>query len=431
MVLTKQMKLQILVNFFLAVLLVINTTPTNAIAAEDKELIVDGNTTTIQHSIPVNPIVIQTQLQNYDEPTLKEYQECFENREKCKQVCQGVEDVGKCLKECPNCPELSMSELLVQGVNDTQFTKSTKPFNTTNVIRLTNQIHNLIESNEGNITLNNDNNVHLHQDVKASRVGGKFGLGYNNTDPCCIVLRSRSNCDMQRFSTASRCHRKRHRVCGKQCKSRVMEAKRVTVCDSNSDFQDYFDDNDAGNCRETVKYVPFRPRRHSKRPAMPGRTLQQLPQPNCDYCLRLPFAYILLNGMPFQCSPCFNSYYGGYNTYNYPQPFLNGQPFVHFTFVNYPPNGDDLDDFDISDGWKEDKRKCLLPDGEVSSDCPITSPNDFEIDNVNTDGPDENETDYYDYDHDDLLEGPVVRRRRRRRQTFLRSKYSRKYRTKA
>lgn len=94
------------------------------------------------------------------------------------------------------------------------------------------------KKNGGNVTLNNDNNVNLHQKVAKSRVGGKFGLGYKNTDLCCIVVRSLRDCDTNQLSTGSRCGRKRHRVCSKNCKSRVMEARRITVCDSNSDYTD-------------------------------------------------------------------------------------------------------------------------------------------------------------------------------------------------
>ncbi|XP_005189329.1 uncharacterized protein LOC101891778 [Musca domestica] len=409
---------------FLTLLLVASS----PIAAQDKQLIVDeSNSTTLQHTIPVNPIVIQTQLQNYDQPTVHDYQECHENREKCQNACQA--DVA-CLKACPICPDLIKGDHVVQGVNDTQSNPSAKSFNTTNVIRLTNHILNTIESSGGNVTLNNNNVVDLHENATTSRVGGKFGLGYHNTEPCCIIVRSSQNCDhKQQFSTASRrCHRRQHRVCGKQCKSRVMEARQVTVCDSNPDFQDYFDDDDGnygGRCYQTVKYFPLNPRRrYSSRPPAPrcsyvptwpyiacgGPTNQQ---PNCQHCLRLPYIYILHQGIPPQCGHCFNSIYSGANTYNYPQQqFVNWQVPMQFPWMDYGADvGDDFDS-DISDDWKEDHR---------------TPYNGMENDNFTTEGPEENDT----YDYDDLDDGMGRRRRRRRRQSFLRSKYSRKYRNNA
>ncbi|XP_061401947.1 uncharacterized protein LOC133337722 [Musca vetustissima] len=415
----------------LAVASILHATVTPT-AAEDKKLILDANNNTVVHNIPINPIVIQTQLENYDPPTLKEYQECHENSEKCKQVCQGVEDVATCLQRCPICPELIKGEQLVQGVNDTQLTPP-RPINTTNVIRLTNQIHNIIENKGGNITYNNDNAVHLNQSVTFSRVGGQFGLGYNNTDPCCIVLRPTRNCNLNKFSTASRCHRRRHRVCGKQCKSRVMEAKRVRVCDPSPYYEDSLDYDNAGSCHETVKYVPYHPKRSSRRPDA-GRCsyipvwpfVSCAPQQhghllNCDYCLRLPYAYILKNGIPLQCSYCFSNYGGWSNGADLSQQFYNWQPPMSSP-TGGNPTFEHSFEFDVSDGWKEDMTKCILSDGTIGTGSDCYNADDIGDEQSSIDGPENLEDNYSDYDY--LSGGPVVRRRR---QTFLRSKYSRRY----
>ncbi|XP_011294232.2 uncharacterized protein LOC101892943 [Musca domestica] len=392
------MAVQVLLHL-LAVLLVTRSLS----ATEDKQLIADGGSTTYQHTVPVNPIVIRTQLENYDLPTLREYIECHENSDKCKQACLGDKDVVKCLKRCPICPDLVRGDHLVQGVNDTLLTQP-RSVNMTNVVRLTNQIHNTIEENGGNVTLNNDNNVNLHQKVAKSRVGGKFGLGYKNTDPCCIVLRPSRDCETNQLSTGSRCSRKRHRVCGKKCKSRVMEARRITVCDSNSDYTDQYGSD---SCHETVKYVPVQPRRYlpqsrpskcSYTPAWPFvacGTQKVSPQPNCDYCLHLPYVYIMRNGVPRQCGHCLKIYNGRSNTYNYQQQLpIDRQPFMQYPLSNYPANGGDFE-FDIPEGWREEPKKFLLPDGDYYNN------NVIESDNFNPYeyAPVEHTNDYSDYDN--------------------------------
>lgn len=414
--------------------------------------VIDGSSSnaTIKQVVGGNPIVIHTQLQHYDQPTLKEYQECHENLEKCKIVCEGVENPTQCAKECPVCPLLIKEQIVVQGINDTDHRPaSATPLNTTNIIRLTNQIQNIIENDRGSITYRNENIVQIHQNI--SRVGGKFGFGYNNTDPCCIILRPTKNCESRKFSTAARCHRKRHRVCGKQCKSRVMLAKRVTVCEQPETEDDY-EDGTEENCHQTVKYIPYNRRRRTTRRqaskcnyvpswpfvSCPNRSAHK--KSSCVSCQRLPYAYILRNGMPPQCRRCFMAYsnpdygypvFGGYDMYS--PPWYPMKP---------PLMDDDFEtdyDFDMG-GWKQDKTKCKLPNGEISDNC-------NEVEGSGTDNPNiideshhppgpttedpwgylpESQDEYNDYEEDDdnLYDGPITRRRRH---TFQRSKYSRRY----
>lgn len=57
-------------------------------AADDSQLVVEARNETIKQTIPINRIVIQSVLDNYDRPTLKDYEECFQNAENCKKVCE-------------------------------------------------------------------------------------------------------------------------------------------------------------------------------------------------------------------------------------------------------------------------------------------------------------------------------------------------------
>uniref|UniRef100_A0A1L8EIX6 Putative secreted protein n=1 Tax=Haematobia irritans TaxID=7368 RepID=A0A1L8EIX6_HAEIR len=389
----------------------------------DGEVIVDGSNISNEIKIPTNPIVIETQLQNYDEPTLKEYQDCDQNYEQCKRVCQGVSNVTECLKQCPICPILSIQNHVIQGVNDTQIRVS-KPLNTTNIIRLTNHIRNVIDNSRGNITLNSANTVHLYQNV--SRTGGQFGLGYNNTDPCCIIVRRKKNCDLNRFSTSSRCHHKRHRVCGKQCRSRVMMAKTVTVCDPPID--DYFESMNEDNCRQTVKYVPYNHIRYHSGgghrcnyiPVWPYVNCPQQRQfyGSCNWCLQLPYAFILNNGVPHECNPCFNVYRG-------PNAFTD-----YFTQREVYPVDDhvfanDEIEFYESNGWKETSRKSLQTDGTIGDNwMESVGSGSHAVSPPITEDPENIDYQEYNYPDDDYFApGPVVRRRRH---SFPRSKYSRR-----
>lgn len=148
---------------------------------------------------------------------------------------------------------------------------------------------------------------------------------------------------------------------------------------------------------------------------------QQIGQ-NCEKCLRITYAFILRNGIPLQCNPCFNAY--GRTNFNAAYMYA---PYPQFGW--YPPMGpgpemdppiiDNEIEFDINNDWKEDRTKCILPDGNISDDC-------IESDGSGSDKPVtySPENDYqYDYDNDENLTYD-----RRRRQTFSRSKYSRRYR---
>uniref|UniRef100_A0A1I8P5T5 Uncharacterized protein n=2 Tax=Stomoxys calcitrans TaxID=35570 RepID=A0A1I8P5T5_STOCA len=455
----------------LAAVLICMVMETPVGAEDNKQIIVNGRNETIETKIPSSSIVIHTQIQNYENPSFKEYEECQENAAKCAKVCAGTKNKVDCLKQCPKCPVLMVEDLVVQGLNDTKV-RPAKPLNTTNVIRLTNQIHNIIDMNQGNITVSNNNTIHS----SVSRTGGPYGLGFNNTDPCCIVLSQKKICDSQQFSTSARCHHKRHRVCGQQCKSRVMVAKKVNICDD----LDESNWSDEVQCRQTVKYVPhvshvphvpnvpnvpYIPRVPNVpyMPHVPNVPFVPYSYPSravhrcgpsqvwpfvrcnnqgqsfghCSNCLRLPFVFLLRNGIPNGCISCFSDYSpphfdGGY-MFNY-QPQYGGRP--PLDLYSDPPIIDDNLDVDESGGWSEVSRKILLPDGTINS---IPSGSDGWLEPEGTmhlDGSGENidlspnysladvEDDFNGYGDPEDFSRSMVRRRRK---AFTRSKYSRRY----
>lgn len=408
----------------------------------------------LHHTLKGNPIVVHTQAQNYEHPTLSEYEECHRNLDSCREGCKNAANRTDCEGKCPVCPILIAEQILVQGVNDTDYRAApTKPLNTTNIIRLTNEIHNIIDNQLGNVTHNSVNNIHIHQNV--SRVGGKFGFGFNHTQPCCLVVRSSKNCDKAKFSTAARCHHKRHRVCGEKCKARVMFAKRVKVCERSLDNDDDVSEEHE-NCHQATKYVPYHKRTQPRKLkcfyqprwpyiSCPNRE-SSFRSMSCERCYRLPYGRILRFGVPTQCIRCFQrySYSSGFGASMYPSyypPMMGSWPMLmNDNFGEYDDDGDfegvEIKDDDLLD----EKTKCRLPDGSRSNDCTEIegSGEDFEIDNglhsgnkPTTDDPLENlpeiqlsgDDDYYD----DMSLHTWPAAARRRRHSFHRSKYSRRH----
>ncbi|XP_017057600.1 uncharacterized protein LOC108098911 isoform X2 [Drosophila ficusphila] len=274
--------------------------------------------TTTADQLKNNTIVVQTPLQNYDQPTLRDYEECQTNRDNCINVCDGL---STCEDECPVCPELYDKPLMVQGINDTNIVAPPQlPINTTNIIRLTNEINNIIEHQIQN---RNEVNVQVQQNV--SQVGGRFGLGYSDQGSCCYVVRLDRECEQE---AGKDCREKsRQRVCGERCQARVMLAKRVVQCEAE----------DSDICHETIEYVPRRRKSHSRRNKqqapcqyfgnswpyftcgqIPGQNLNVVEPPRvkrstCQQCLNMPYGSILQNGLPPQCAGNYNNGNSGNN----------------------------------------------------------------------------------------------------------------------
>ncbi|EDW97511.1 uncharacterized protein LOC6537241 [Drosophila yakuba] len=385
---------------------------------------------TAEDQLKNNTIVVHTPLQNYEQPTLRDYEECQTNRDNCINVCDGQQ---KCEDECPVCPELYDKPLMVQGINDTDIVAPPQtPINTTNIIRLNNEINNIIEHQIQN---RNEVNVQVQQNV--SQVGGRFGLGYTDKGSCCYVVRLDRECEKQ---GGRDCREKnRQRVCGEKCQARVMLAKRVVQCDAE----------DSDKCHETLEYVPRRRRNHHRQSteaapcqyfgnSWPYFTCQPNPGQNgdfgqparvkrstCQQCLNYPYGYVLQNGLPAQCAGCFQGY-GAPLMYNPPwmyNPYVAYPPFNNFPAMNNNNYGNkDETNVDTNeethagsgDGWIlcDNLEKCL--GAEDSKGSQQGSPGHLEQSPVD-------EGDWDDYNV------PVQRRRRRQsRRHFVRSAYSKR-----
>ncbi|XP_037944382.1 uncharacterized protein LOC119677182 [Teleopsis dalmanni] len=405
--------------------------------------------TTAPNVAKSQPIVIHTQAQIYDQPTLSEYEECQRNLDTCLQVCETANNTTACEKECPTCPILLEHNVLVQGINDTNYRAPTDiTANHTNIIRLTNEIQNIIENNLGNITARNENNIHIHQNI--SDIGGLFGLGYNQNGSCCFVIQETKDCDDDQFSTASKCHHKRRKFCSEKCKARIMYAKRVKRCN--------YDETGVSECRTIIKYEiqPTKtPHTTNKCRYVPNWPFVSCPsrnrrQPNhCRECLQIPYGHILKYGVPKHCSNCYAGHNGAdyvnemvYYTPNmYPRPW---QPMPYYPIVISPDPGYgnewEDDDMDEEDQWKSEALKCRSEDGTITDNCNNIENEDdkYNIDtNKTTRAPKDDEfpqlpeaEDEIELTHNnnDNSLGEVEAMRHRRRAGFKRSAYShRKY----
>ncbi|XP_034113795.2 uncharacterized protein LOC117574200 [Drosophila albomicans] len=370
-------------------------------------------------------IVVHTPLQNYEQPSLRDYDDCQANRQSCLQICDGED---KCVAECPVCPELNEEPLLVQGINDTSYVPPAQtPINTTNIIRLTNEINNIINHD---ITARNELNVKVQQNV--SQVGGRFGLGYNEQGSCCYVVRRERDCDQKEHCKEA----SRQRVCGTRCQARVMLAKRVVQCDKDQPDE----------CHETLEYVPARKRNHSRKSSDLCRYSNSWPyvnceagqerhggrvrRANCQSCLSLSYGFILQNGLPPNCYGCFQGYAAPmmampvfYPPYAYPNFGYNNDPEDVPKKEEQQPKTDDDFDLGDDDGWVIKTQKCRGPDGKLE-DCHEGSgdlDNEVVLPPAHLEKGDDKTQPDTDYNV------PAQRRRRRQsRRQFMRSIYSKR-----
>ncbi|KAI8044127.1 uncharacterized protein LOC128263292 [Drosophila gunungcola] len=388
---------------------------------------------TAEDQLKSNTIVVQTPLQNYDQPTLRDYEECQANRDNCVSVCDGNQS---CEDECPVCPQLYDKPLMVQGINDTDVVAPPQvPLNTTNIIRLTNEINNIIEHQ-----IQNRNEVNVQVEQNVSQVGGRFGLGYSDHGSCCHVVVLDRECEHEGGHSCR--EKSRQRVCGERCQARVMLAKRVVQCDAE----------DGDKCHETIEYVPRRRRSHSKKSSQrapchyfgnnwpyfscgqnQGQNVDVVQPPRvkrstCQQCLNMPYGYILQSGLPAQCAGCFQGF-GAPLMPMYNAPYMYN-PYVPYpSFGNFPNNGnkngnnkgyeneDNIIAGSGNDGWilcdDDNVENCL--DNKTIEDSQQAPAAHQE--QQSEDGQDSEEYEY-----------GVQRRRRRRqnRRTFVRSAYSKR-----
>lgn len=227
---------------------------------------------TLSITMPAGPIVVHTEPKQYEYPTLNEYRECHAKLEKCMTACTNQYNRTLCEQQCPICPILLDKKILVQGVNDSinqeQSLSSIKSsLNTTNIIRITNEIHNLIDHHLGNITQNTTNNVHLHQNVSSLYEGSLLD---NSTLSCCHVVYLHRSPGCYPNYMNCRYFLKRKRLCNSEhCRAPLMFAKKMLVCEDNEFYWNLYDsDLYSERCHRVTRYVVYDrkhlPRRHGR-----------------------------------------------------------------------------------------------------------------------------------------------------------------------
>lgn len=384
-------------------------------------LLLLGSIVIIGEASEVREIVVETPVQSYEQPTVLDHDACHERRRNCLQDCA---DNASCQLECPICPELIEEAPVLQGVNDTAYVAPPQPaLNTTNIIRLTNEISNTINQQI------NLKNVLVQQN--SSLVGGRFGLGFDESGPCChVVMR---NCTEGSEENTDCKERSRHRVCGKRCLARTMLAKIVVQCDPD----------EPENCYENVEYVPAHKRKSRKTrqsaaeagcgylgtglPYVPcsGQIATSFPTGCPGKCHRLTLGYISQHGLPPQCSACFPGYAAPIMAI--PMPMWYGVPYAqpYLPGASFPSKAEEPELPEQSDQeWNLESEKCVNSSGKLE-DCPEGSADNNEATEVpeplppahleNGDNKDDSEYDV-----------PIQRRRRHQSDPhkFIRSKYS-------
>uniref|UniRef100_A0A1L8DP10 Putative conserved secreted protein n=2 Tax=Nyssomyia neivai TaxID=330878 RepID=A0A1L8DP10_9DIPT len=184
------------------------------------------------------------------------------------------------------CQQLCSNEyksVVIQGINGDGANRIDTPMipgrNITTVIKLNNYINNTNVVNvPTNVNATHVNNIHIY--TNSSRSGGRYGLGYSPKGDCCLSVRPKS---CHASSQGYRCHHKRRRTCGTQCKSRLIHGVSRRRCSSE------------GACEERMAYVPQ-------------------PKPKCVHHRQWP--YVRCGGhQESSCEGCYDHYGYGYDGY--------------------------------------------------------------------------------------------------------------------
>lgn len=217
-------------------------------------------------------------------------EKCRKDREVCLKSCI---DIMNCTTACPVCPEIERlapivqpavelvnRNIIIDSVNGTsrqyQLTHPATANHTT-IFRLQNFINNTnvvkMPTVINSTNINHINIFNNETDVdEASDDDGPYGLGVDETGPCCIVVQPKT-C---RYSPSGpRCIHRRHKTCGQQCTSRVIHVQSRHRCHGRS-------------CNRDISYVPQ-------------------PQPRCFYTQKWPF--VSCGGAAQRdCSGCYDHY---------------------------------------------------------------------------------------------------------------------------
>uniref|UniRef100_A0A1B0D4X0 Uncharacterized protein n=1 Tax=Phlebotomus papatasi TaxID=29031 RepID=A0A1B0D4X0_PHLPP len=129
-----------------------------------------------------------------------------------------------CQTDCKRLCTNEYRSVIIHGMNGDAENRIDTPLtsgrNITTVIKLNNYINNTNVVNvPTNVNATHVNNIHIY--TNSSRSGGKYGLGYSQKGDCCLSVQPKS---CHASSQGYRCHHKRRRTCGHQCKSRIIHA---------------------------------------------------------------------------------------------------------------------------------------------------------------------------------------------------------------
>lgn len=255
--------------------------------------------------------IIKSKRQASAIPTIEN---CRKLREECLRSCPTIRN---CTEQCPTCPILTKVDPIIgnhvinrnyvvlneNGTEGEKFSvKHLSGANYTTIIRLSNVINNTNIVKVPTV-VNSTNINHIKVFANSSNEGdGPFGLGMNDkSEPCCYVVHPKT-C---RFSTNSggyRCHHRRHKTCGVQCRSRQIHAQTRSRC--NPDF----------GCQRRVAYIP---------------------QPRPSYYYTNYWPYVGVRGSRhYSCAGCYDHYGYGYSSYYSRDMDCNG---CYHDAFNYGP----------------------------------------------------------------------------------------------
>lgn len=200
-------------------------------------------------SLPVKKNVIEAQHDSNSTaatesiPAVESSQKCAENDKECEQtrdrrqsLCD--KDPGNNLlcgaetsaEDGESEEDNEIEDIYIKGDNGTVHflgRVESSGANVTTIIKLTNIIENKNFIDMPTLLNNtNVNNIHIFNN-RSSDEGGKFGLGYNENGPCCYSIQPK-NC--QQTTMGSQCRHSRKKICGKECKSRVIHHRSRSKC---------------------------------------------------------------------------------------------------------------------------------------------------------------------------------------------------------
>lgn len=246
---------------------------------------------------------------------------CTSDFNSCVSNCQsGQPCQTECQNLCPNARPLGYKTVIFEGHGGAGSERVQVPIgighNITTIIKLNNYINNTHTINiPTNVNSTNINTIHVYTNKTE---GGRFGLGETPEGSCCFAVHPKT---CRSSTNGLRCHHKRHKTCGDQCKSRIIHVQSRSRCQKR------------GGCQSGVAYVPEpNPRCHSIRQWPYTTCGQQSSQRNCNGCYdHYGYGYdSYQNSIPERCNACYDD---GYDN----GPMYRRGPVLRPSYYHQPP----------------------------------------------------------------------------------------------